>query len=382
MVCARETPATTTHRRVLFAGGGTAGHLAPGFALAESLRARGVDSVFATPGETKEREWFKERDEPKEVPASRLPRTPRSVFEFGPMTVHGVMRALRVIRRERVGVVVALGGWPCLPAVVASRIANVPLVFIVVDAVPGVVVRRMQGWAERIYAPCEQARGHLRGDDGAVHVTGPLLRTQVLGGERDATAFGLDPNRRTLLILGGSLGAQGLYDRWLIGIRAALVDDPRIRDRIQILHSVGGRRADIDATYERLRIAHHVTPYVQDMGSAYKTADLVLARAGANTCAELAATRTPAVLVPYPHHADRQQWRNAEALVKSGGAHLIEEQDLSPERVVTHVTGLLEDDEALADMRRSYASQEADAAGQTADDLVRLLEREEPLKTR
>ncbi len=380
MVRALDTPAVSTRRRVLFAGGGTAGHLAPGFALAEALRVRGVESVFATPGESKEREWFKERDEPREVPASRLPRTPRSVFEFGPVTVQGVMRALRVIRAERAGVVVALGGWPCLPAVVAARIANVPLVFIVADAVPGVVVRHMQGWAERIYAPCDEARSHLRAE--GVRVTGPLLRSQVLEGERDATAFGLEPKRRTLLILGGSLGAQGLYDRWLIGIRAALVEDPTIRDRIQILHSVGGQRADIESTYERLRIVHHVTPYVQDMGSAYKTADLVLARAGANTCAELAATQTPAVLVPYPHHADRQQWRNAEALVKCGGAHLIEEPDLSPERIVKDVTNLLEDDEALAEMRRSYESGEADAAGQTADDLIRLLEREETVRNR
>ncbi len=380
MVRAPDTPAVAARSRVLFAGGGTAGHLAPGFALAEALRARGIESVFATPGETKEREWFKERDAPREVPASRLPKTPRAVFEFGPLTVRGVMRALAVIRRERVGAVVALGGWPCLPAAVAARIAKVPLVFIVADAVPGVVVRHMQGWADRIYAPCDEARSHLHSE--SVRVTGPLLRTQVLGGRRDPAAFGLDPSRRTLLILGGSLGAQGLYDRWLIGIRAALVDDPGIRERIQILHSVGGQRADIDATYERLRLVHHVTPYVQDMGSAYKTADLVLARAGANTCAELAATRTPAVLVPYPHHADRQQWRNAEALVRAGGAHLIEEQDLSPERIVKDVTSLLEDDAALADMRRSYENLEADAAGQTADDLIRLLEREEPVRPR
>lgn len=348
------------------------GHLAPGFALANRLESYGVRSLFATPGEAREATWFEGRGQPARVAAPRLPRSPVQSITFGPVMAQGVFDALRLMRRERVDAVVALGGWPCVPAAIAARIARRPLAFVVADAVPGLVVAKLLGLAGRVYVATETARAALGGGD-RVRLTGPLVRPELLEGRRDPAAFGLDPEKRTLLVLGGSLGARGLFERWRLGLQYALVADPGLAPQMQVLHSIGDSDVGVGAIYARHRVAHRVVPFVHDMATAYATADLVLARAGAGTCAELAATATPAVLVPYPHHADRQQFENAKPLVAAGGAILIEEEALDPKAVERDVIGRLLDPGALAGMRAALAGGQSGGVDQTAADLVRFI---------
>ena len=154
----------------------------------------------------------------------------------------------------------------------------------------------------------------------------------------------------------------------------ALRPTSELAARIQVIHAEGKSGGEAAATYSRLGIAHHVTPYLRAMGTAYRTADLVLCRAGANTCAELLATRTPSILVPYPHHADRQQFKNAAPLVASGGARLLEQVALDPPAVARDILGLLGDVGALEVMRNALAGESGDAAAETADDLIRFLD--------
>lgn len=359
-------------RLVLFSGGGSAGHLAPGFALADELAARGYDVRFATPGEAVEADWFQGRDAPLTLTATRLPRSAGSALTFPFRFWKLARRARALLRRERVGCLVALGGWPCAPAAWAAKGAQVPLAFLVPDAVPGVVVRKLARRAQRIYLAEDAARGALGAHDG-VRVTGPLLRAAALEGERDPAAFGLHPDRATLFVTGGSLGAERLYERFLDGLEQAVAADPSLSDRIQVLHAVGKSKGDAAARYERLGLLHHVTPYVQQMGTAYRSADLVLCRAGANTCAELQATATPAVLVPYPHHADRQQFENARPLEATGGAKVIAQETLDPAAVAREILALLVNPEALATMREALIGQAHAGVAETADDLIRFL---------
>ncbi len=363
----------TRTQPILFAGGGTVGHLAPGFALAEALQARGQLVRFATPGEAHERDWFAPREPPLTIPAARLPRGVRAGLGFGPKLLQGVSSALAHLRRERILGVVALGGWPCVPAALAAAISKRPLAFITVDAVPGLVVRRLARLAGRLYVTDERAAAALGPHAGIVH-TGPLLRAGLRGIDADPAHFGLRADRRTLLITGGSLGARGLSERFLAGLEAACAADEGLAARIQILHAVGGHGVGVAARYEALGIVHHVTSFLQDMGRAYAVADLLLGRAGANTCLELRHVGMPAVLVPYPHHADRQQFRNAEPLVAAGGARVIEEAALDADAVRTGVLALLQDEGARADMRAALAPDSADSVGQTAADLIRFME--------
>jgi len=369
---------TRSKAQVLVVGGGTVGHLGPGFAVARALRARGVSVAFATPGESHERAWFPASEPPPlTAPALRLPSRasgPSALLLFPPRLADAVGRSLRLLGRVRPGVVVGLGGWPCVPVVLAARLRRTPVAFVASDALPGVAVKRLARLAARIYVAQESAARAL-GDGARVLVTGPALRPEVLEGRADPAAFGLLPGRLTLLVTGGSLGARALNEALPRALAAAVRRDPGLAGRIQVLHQVGGSGEGVAAVYADAGIEARVVPFVRAMGDAYRTADLVVSRAGALTCAELAAVGAPAVLVPYPHHADRQQYANARALEASGGARVVEEADLTEEGVRRHVVDLLEDDETRAAMAKALRAQGADGASQIAADLVRLLHR-------
>jgi UDP-N-acetylglucosamine--N-acetylmuramyl-(pentapeptide) pyrophosphoryl-undecaprenol N-acetylglucosamine transferase len=268
--------------------------------------------------------------------------------------------------------VLALGGWPCVPAALAARSKKIPLCLLASDARPGLAVRKLAPLAARVYVARDSAAASLGGGT-RVCLTGPALRRQVVDAEADPARFGLADGVPTLFVTGGSLGAKALNERMAAGIRRAVEADPSLASRLQVLHSVGHSGAGVEEAYRAAGVRHRVLPFVREMGIAYRTADLVVARAGALTCAELQAAGTPAVLVPYPHHADRQQYVNAEALARTGAAHVIEEEALDPPRVRRDVLELLADPErrrAMADAMRAGFS---DGARQIAVDLVRLL---------
>lgn len=357
---------------VLIVGGGTVGHLAPGFAVAEALRERGVRVAFATPGEARERDWFPpEAPAPHVCPALRLPRRKILLPLFVPRLVVAVARAWRLLSRVQPGVVLALGGWPCVPAALAAWLRRIPIALVASDAKSGVAVKRLLPLARRLYVVHESAAREMEASAKVV-VTGPVVRAAVRDGEAEPEMFGLVPGRLTLFVTGGSLGAQALNEALTAGIGAAVREDPSLAQRIQVLHSVGLGGEGVAAAYAEAGIVHHVTPFVRAMGTAYRTADLVVCRAGALTCAELRASGTPAVLVPYPHHPDRQQFANARPLVECGGALLLEESELTVEGVRRHVLALLEDAPRRRRMAGAICEGATDGAGQTADDLIRL----------
>lgn len=359
---------------VLFSGGGSAGHLAPGFAIAEALHARGIRSVFSTPGESTEAAWFHGREPPVYVPAARLPRGPGALARFLSRTWRGVRGGRSLLRREAIGVVVGLGGWPCVPLLLAARRSKVPYVLVCPDAVAGKVVRRFARRAARIYLAHDDARQGLPAGV-PVRVDGPWLREEISAGASEPQRFGLTNNLPVLLVLGGSLGAHGLFERWLASLETLHGESPAIGAGFQVIHALG-RAQDpepVRARYAALGVRAHVTSYLEAMGCAYRTADLVLARAGANTCAELVATGAPALLVPYPHHKDRQQFQNAAPLIEAGGALLLEEGAITPTNVADMLFPLLHDGARRAKMRAQLAALRRGGAAETAADLASLL---------
>lgn len=364
--------------RILFAGGGTVGHLAPGFALAEALAARGAQALFATPGEPIEATWFPEGlPAPHAVPTPRRPRGPRALALFLPRLARAVFAAVALLRRERPAVVVGLGGWPCVPGSLAALLTGTPLALITSDAKPGLVVRLLAPLARRVYAAQAAAaralsRRVLPSPRPRVRVTGVIVRPQVVEARREPQALGLSPALPTLFVVGGSLGAQGLNAAVVAGLSAAVRADPALCARMQVLHSTGPRGEGVAGAYADLGLRHVVVPYVRAVGNAYKSAALVLSRAGALTCAELEATGAPAVLVPYPHHKDRQQFENARPLEARGAALVIEEQALTPEAIAGRVLPLLWDEPRRAGMSARMASNFRYVAPEVAADLLSL----------
>jgi len=317
------------------AGGGTAGHVLPGLAVAEALVARGHDRSeirFVGARRGMEAQLVPPRGFPLELDDVR--GVPRSVSPAGLVTA--VRSALglagasaRTWRRFRVwrpAVVVSVGGYASVGTVVAAVVRRVPLVVVSYDAVPGRASLLAARFAKASAVAFPSSR--LR----RAHVTGAPVRAELLevdpGRDRASAReqLGLPADRFTVLVVGGSLGSGALNDA---------VDDLLTRwahrSDVAVRHVLGARNDDGRRTASggADRIAYQPVGYEDRMDLAYAAADVVVGRAGATTVAEVAAIGLPSILVPWPGAAEDHQTANARWLADRGAAVLLPEPDLA-----------------------------------------------------
>ena len=371
-------PSTLRPLRVLLAGGGTAGHVNPLLATAAALRdpSTGGDEraeilVLGT------REGLEERLVPEagyelaHVPRVPMPRRPTGdLFMLPRRLQRAVAAAGEAIARVDAQVVVGFGGFVSTPAYLAARQAGVPVVIHEQNARPGLANRLGAGWAAAVALTFASTR--LKASRGRTEVTGLPLRPAIgaLAAERadadgaararsaGAAALGLDPRLPTLLITGGSLGAQHLNEV----IASSL---PRLPAELQVLHLTGRDKDEpVRAALERavaegacapdLMDRYHVLDYLSAMERAYACADGVICRSGAGTVAELTALGLPALYVPLPI-GNGEQRLNATDCVAAGGGRLVPDGDLTADDIVSF-TDLLADAEARTRAAEAAAS--------------------------
>jgi UDP-N-acetylglucosamine--N-acetylmuramyl-(pentapeptide) pyrophosphoryl-undecaprenol N-acetylglucosamine transferase len=228
--------------------------------------------------------------------------------------------------------------------------------------VPGAANRLLARLARRVCVGFAESAARFPGGR-AVH-TGNPVRADLLRPRRPR-------ERPGLLVFGGSAGAHRVNEATL----EALQRLGRAAKDLDIVHQTGV--ADLDtarARYAALGLPARVEPFIADMGSAYAGADVVVARAGAMTCAELTAVGLPAILVPYPYAADDHQRRNAEVLVAAGAAEMIVDGELTGSRLATSLGALLDDPGRRAAMAaRARALGRPDAAERVADECLRIV---------
>lgn len=328
-------------------GGGTAGHVLPALAIADAIVASGhpvqaVHYVGSIRG-----------IEATIVPPSGYPMTllpgrgiQRRLTTANLAAVWGLLvaawRALRLVRRLRPSVVVAVGGYASVAVSLAAVVWRVPIVVAEQNAAPGAANRLIARFA-RASAVSFDSTPLPRSV-----VTGNPIRREVatLDPDRDRAearaAFGVGEGRRLVLVVGGSLGALRIN-------RAVLEALPAWSDRgdLSVHHVVGAR--DWDEVRRALpgdtgRLEYRPVRYEDRMPEALAAADLAVCRSGSGTCFELAAAGLPAVLVPSPAVTADQQTRNAEVLVRAGGAVLVPDAELDGHRLAIEVEGLLADD--------------------------------------
>jgi len=342
-------------RIYIFAAGGSGGHLYPGLAVAERLRR--VDPaarmVFACSGRAIDRRIL----DPLACaivpqPVLPLPRGAGGWGKFIRAWREASLLARRIVRDLTPAAVLGVGGFAAAPVVRAAAAAGIRCGLLNCDAVPGRANRHLASRAEAIFTQFESTRGHfsprLR---HKVRCVGCPVRSALSAGDRGEAIrhFDLAPRRRTLLVFGASGGAASIN-------RAASALAPELAElaeKWQVLHISGPGKGAAWAPAGKLLVRQ--LEYCDRMELAYAAADLVLCRAGASTVAELAAAATPAVLMPYPHHRDRQQYLNAAASVASGAATIVE--DVSPaanvEALRATLIGLLRDGDRLDEMYRA-----------------------------
>ncbi|MFT4232070.1 MAG: UDP-N-acetylglucosamine--N-acetylmuramyl-(pentapeptide) pyrophosphoryl-undecaprenol N-acetylglucosamine transferase [Leucobacter sp.] len=344
----------------LLAGGGTAGHVNPLLALADLIRAEEPDAEIVVLGT---REGLEARLVPERgyelVHIERLPfprRPSLAALRFPARYARAVREVRALIRARGIDVVVGFGGYASAPAYRAGTRAGVPVVIHEANAKPGMANRlgaRSTPYVGVTFAgtPIPNAR-----------VTGMPLRPEITGLDRaglraEARAhFGLDPERRTLLVTGGSLGARAIN----LGISGSAAEI--VAAGLQVLHIWGGLTEVEDPGVDGYR----VIPYCDRMDLALAACDLAVSRAGSTTVSELAGLGIPAVLVPYSHGNGEQRF-NAAGVVSAGGALLVDDAELTPEWVRGALIPLIGDDGRLSDM-----SERARGAG-SLDGTERLL---------
>lgn len=352
-------------KHFLISCGGTGGHLAPGIALAEGLRARGHAATLLVSGKKIDARLA------AKYPALQCEAVPAAPLAGGPVgwargawaLVRGTAFCRRLVRRTRPAAVVAFGGFTAAPAALAARLAGVPIALHEANRVPGRATRVLARLARRIYLP---PGIELPGAAAGVrrHAALPVRAEIARIPRAEACArFGLDPAKRILAVLGGSQGAASLND-WARGELPQLA-----AAGIQLCCVTGPGRvgaADSDALGAAVFLE-----FCDDMAALLSAADLVVSRSGAGTIAELIRVGTPAILVPYPHAADNHQQANADWFAAEGGGLVLAQSNLASLGV--RARDVLADPARLARHRDALRALDCPSAlGLMLDDLENL----------
>ena len=356
----------------IFAGGGTGGHLYPALAVAERLTALRPDAVavFACSDRDIDRRILEPT--PYAMTPQPIRPLPRGLRGWGTF-LRGWVRSGRLARRMvadlQPAAVLGLGGFAAAPVVQAASRRGVRCGLLSIDAIPGVANRSLAGHVEAIFAQFESTAAAYGRRADKVRVIGCPVRAGLIGGDRAEALrqFGLRDDRRTLLVMAGSLGAANINEA-LARLRPDL---EALADRWQVLHLAGPGKMDAAAgAFAGSTLTYAARAFCDRMDLAYAAADLVLCRAGASTVGELAAVGRPGVLMPYPYHRDQHQRANIVDAAAAGAAvEVLDAKDpaANAEALRRELLPILSDADRLERMAAAAAGRaRTDAADQIA----------------
>lgn len=323
-------------RTALVMAGGTGGHIFPGLAVAQALRAGGWQVHWLGGSGSAER------------PSMESQLVPPQGFAFeavdfsgvrgkGPVTLallplrllRAFWQSIRVLRRVKPDVVVGMGGFITFPGGMMSVLLGRPLVLHEQNSVAGMANRVLAGVADRIFSAFP---GALKGGE----CVGNPLRQPFMDVPPPAERFAGRAGPLRVLVVGGSLGARALNE--IVPRALALMPEA---SRPQVLHQSGQRQIDeLRANYGAAGVKAELTPFIDDTAAAFAAADLVICRAGASTVTELAAVGAAALFVPFPSAVDDHQTHNARFLTDQGAGWLVPQAELSAERLAGLLQGM------------------------------------------
>ena len=328
----------------LFSGGGTGGHIFPGFAVAEELQRQFSQAkiVFAGTGQEWEREIVAQQGyaylslRSKPLP-KRITSAPRFLHE----NLHGWITARQWLKKHRVVAGIGLGGYSSAPAMYAMIHRRIPTVVLEQNLIPGKTTRWFAHQAQCIFTAFEQTQ-LLLPQQSIIQYTGNPTRNESSGPDRTSSYHEkqlsqttaskylgsklfskLDPERNILLVTGGSQGARGLNNAVLTTLKQA----PELSEQWQIIHQTGHTDYQtVRRTYQSLPYTSWIAPFIPSIHGLFPKCDLAVSRAGGTTLAELALAGLPALLIPYPHASQNHQLENARFYRRSGAALVASEK--------------------------------------------------------
>ena len=314
-----------TPYRFLFAGGGTGGHLYPAIAVADEIKRLKPESEILFVG-------TKSKIEGRVIPQlgygfksiwikgfSRKFNLSNILFPI--KLVVSILQSIFISFKFKPRVAIGSGGYVAGPAIWGASVMGAKIILMESNSYPGVTTRLLEKYADEVHITFEDSKKYLRHPE-KIKLTGNPVRSE-LGKTNKSDAikyFGLDENKFTILILGGSLGAQSIND----AVANCLEDLEK--NNFQIIWQTGKNYYD---NYKKFNFTSvKISDFIDDMNKAYSACDLLVARAGATTIAEISVLGIPSILIPSPHVAENHQYYNAKSLADNGAAVLIKDSEL------------------------------------------------------
>ena len=316
-------------KSILIMAGGTGGHIFPGLAVAEQMRAAGWDVVWmGARGGMEERlvprhghrtAWIRAKAARGKGVLQKLLLPANLLYSF--------WESARTIRRLKPDVVLGLGGYVAFPGGMMASLLNRPLALHEQNAIAGLANRVLAQVSDKVMVAFPEA---LKGAEW----TGNPIRSEIAAIARPEVRFQGRAGPLRILIVGGSLGAQALNE----ALPRAL---SLLQERPRVVHQAGEKHVEtLKKNYAGARVEGELVAFIDDMARRYAEADLVICRAGAVTIAELSAGGMASILVPFPHAVDDHQTANARFLSERGAAVLIQQRDLSPEKLAALIRSI------------------------------------------
>jgi len=352
-----ERPDGARPLRVLFAGGGTGGHLSPALAIAQTLRLRHPDAAILFIGTA-------DRIEATKVPAAGFDLRTVSVHGLaGRWTVSGLLKRLRavleivsglpiwqsvsIIRSFKPDVVVGTGGYVCGPALAAARLLGRPAILVEQNEEIGYTSRLVSRFIRLAAVISEPSGAFFRARGLRTEVVGNPVRPAVIATTRDEgiSALGLERDRLTLGIIGGSLGSTPVNDA-AAGALRSLATENWFRNGWQVVHVVGPRRGGGGMTTEdanALGISYTPYEFLDNIHDLLAASDVLVTRAGGTFLAEIAARGIPMIVIPWSAAAKDHQTRNAQPFGEAGAAVIMTDAELTSERLFAALNEILPD---------------------------------------
>ena len=352
--------------KIIVACGGTGGHSFPGLAVAEELRRRGHEVTVWSSGRDIESSVMKSWTGPVFATGAKQ-LSPRNAFAI----LRSLLRCRKELRRTKPDALLAMGSYSSLPPVVAARLSGVKVFLHEANTVPGKAVDFLSHFAEKVAISFEMTAEYLPG--AKTVLTGLPVREAIAKGKRFDF---IPPNAFTVFVTGGSQGAHAvneLMSKALVMLKAefekAPAASPLAGRSLYVIHQTGAAdEGAVMGAYAAAALPSRVHAFEREMADAFASADLVVARAGASTCFELAACGKPALLIPLPSAMRDHQHFNAEAFAAKGAADEGRQAKLSPQQLCRYLKSKAEHPEQLAAMAaKMRALATPDAAARVAD---------------
>lgn len=353
---------------VIFAGGGTGGHLSPGLAVARALRDRLPDLriIFVAARRGLEERMLKGEFQFMAVDVVGMVGSGwwKKLTGMYPL-VKSIFQSFGLIHRLQPRLVFGLGGYSAGPVGLAAYMTGVPLVLHEQNMVPGMTNRLLAKMARKIFVSFEDSAKHL--PEGKTVVTGNPVRPELM-----QTAAFEKNGPFTVLVVGGSQGSR--FINRIMPEAVGLLSD--LGGDLSIVQQTG--EADYEEVvngYKDLNAKSEVLPFIDAIGQAYAKADLIITRAGATTIAEITALKKAAIFIPFPHATHNHQVKNARFLEEKGACRMMQESELTAEKLADSIRELYEHPEELALMRkRSGECGKTDASFRIVDALGEYLQ--------